>query len=194
VAGRGGGCEASDERLLACARRGDDDAFRRLVERHEPRVARTVIGMIGPGPDADDVGQRTFVRFYRSLNRFRGDSALGTYLARIAINESLRALERRKRTEQRQVSRDDESTNLGERSKDDPEEEAIRSEIRAAVRDAVAALDPKHRAVVTLRIIEGYDTRETAEILNISYGTVLSRLSRALDRLGPRLEPYWRNE
>jgi len=194
VAGRGGGCEASDERLLACARRGDDDAFRRLVERHEPRVARTVIGMIGPGPDADDVGQRTFVRFYRNLDRFRGDSALGTYLTRIAINESLRALERRKRTEQRQVSRDDESANLGERSKDDPEEEAIRSEIRAAVRDAVAALDPKHRAVVTLRMIEGYDTRETAEILDIPYGTVLSRLSRALDRLGPRLEPYWRNE
>ena len=78
--------DQTNEQLAAAARDGDMDAFRMLVEKLEPRVAATVIGMLGPGPDAEDVGQETFVRFYRALNSFRGDSSVVTYVTRIAIN------------------------------------------------------------------------------------------------------------
>src|SRR5215208_2860325 len=75
----------------------DDAVFRALVERHESAIARTVTAMLGPGDDADDVGQETFVRFFHALPRFRGDADVRTYLTRIAVNLSCDALERRKR-------------------------------------------------------------------------------------------------
>ena len=98
----------TDRALIDQARAGDEAALRVLIERYEPQVAATVVGMLGPGDEADDVGQETFVRFYQSLDKFRGDAALGTYLTRIAINLSLNALERRKRQRWRFWSRDDE--------------------------------------------------------------------------------------
>ncbi len=76
-----------ESELLRRAREGDDRAFRELVHRYEDRVAATIIGMLGPGPDAEDVGQETFIRLYRSLDGFRGDSSLATYVTRIAINQ-----------------------------------------------------------------------------------------------------------
>ena len=79
---------SSEDKLLERARQGDERAFRQLVERYEGLVAATVIGMLGPGPDAEDVGQETFIRFNRALKSFRGDSSVGTYLTRIAINQS----------------------------------------------------------------------------------------------------------
>ncbi len=85
---------------------GDEEAFRCLVERYEGAVAATVIGMLGPGGEVDDVGQEVFVRFYRALDRFRGDSSLKTYLTRIAINLSLNELKRRRRWLDRFRSRD----------------------------------------------------------------------------------------
>src|SRR4249920_891748 len=87
----------SDADLMALARSGDDRAFAVLVERYEGAVAAVVIGMLGAGDDADDVGQETFIRFYRSLGSFRGESSTKTWLQRIAINLSLNALKRRKR-------------------------------------------------------------------------------------------------
>ncbi|SVD24097.1 uncharacterized protein METZ01_LOCUS376951, partial [marine metagenome] len=80
--------ESTDTAFIDRAREGDETAFRVLVERYEPQVAATVVGMLGPGDEADDVGQETFVRFYRALAKFRGDAALGTYLTRIAMNLS----------------------------------------------------------------------------------------------------------
>jgi len=87
----------SDDALIERARDGQAWAFRRLVERYEGRVAATVVGMLGPGGEADDVGQETFIRFYEALDQYRGEAQLGTYLTRIAINQSLKALQRRKR-------------------------------------------------------------------------------------------------
>ena len=177
----------TDEALLDRARQGDAEAFQRLVERYEGKVAATVVGMLGPGPDADDVGQETFIRFYRALGRFRGDSSLGTYLTRIAINESLKALKRRQTWRQRFFSRDDEAA--------PPEpiaegEAPMREQERKdAVQQALQRLSPAHRAVVVLRLLEGYSTRETAALLGLPEGTVMSRLSRALEKLAPLLEP-----
>src|SRR6478672_1109537 len=105
---------STDAELLARARRGEEDAFRALVVRYEPVVAATVIGMLGRGADADDVGQETFIRFYDALDRFREESTLKTYLVRIAMNLSLNALQRRRRAALRFVSRDESGVSLAE--------------------------------------------------------------------------------
>lgn len=175
---------ASDGELLERARRGEERAFRLLVERHEPAVAAVVIAMLGRGEEAEDVGQETFVRFYRSIDRFRGESALGTYLTRIAINLSLNALKRRNRLAARFLRQDEARAPATE-----SEDEAERRERERLVRDAIARLDPKHRAVVVLRMMEGYSTKETAAILGIREGTVTSRLARAMRKLAKELEP-----
>ena len=172
----------SDRHLIDRARAGDERAFQDLVERYEPRVAATVIGMMGPGDDADDVGQETFIRLYRSLGRFRGESSLGTYVTRIAINLSLTALKRRKRWTSRFVRQDDRERELPEASWD-PRGEQDREDTARMVRAAVERLAPNHKSVVVLRMIDGCSTKETAEILGIPVGTVMSRLARAMDRL-----------
>jgi RNA polymerase sigma-70 factor (ECF subfamily) len=177
-----------DAALVARARRGDDDAFRRLVERHQAAVARTVIGMLGSRDDADDVGQDTFVRFHQALPTFRGDSSVRTYLVRIAMSCALNALRSTRRRELRFVS--DEAAI---ESAADPSAVVIASDDDTAtrIRDALDALNPEHRAVVVLRLLDERSTRETAEILQVPEGTVLSRLSRALKQLRVTLGPVW---
>ena len=174
----------SDRALIERARSGDDRAFRLLVERYEPRVAATVIGMLGPGDEADDAGQETFIRLYRSLDRFRGEASLATYLTRIAINLSLTALRKRKRIHSRFVSQElAPGAGRLEDPKGDLEGDLERAEARRRVRAAIDRLSADHRAVVVLRMIEGYSTHEAAEILNVPEGTVMSRLARAMKRL-----------
>lgn len=182
--------DLSDAELLEGARRGDDSAFRRLVVRYEGVVAATVIGMLGRGADADDVGQETFIRFYGALERFRGESSLKTYLVRIAMNLSLNALHRRRRGLQRFVSRDE------QRSLPEPSIEPTTledEERREVVRAAIMRLTPNHRAVVVLRMLQSLSTRETAHALGVPEGTVLSRLSRAMKELEVMLTPYARD-
>jgi len=193
----------SDETLLAGARAGDDRAFAALVERYEARVAATVVGMLGPGDEAEDVGQETFIRLYRYLDRYRGDASLGTYLTRIAMNLSLTALRKRKRWFSRFVSV--ESTPGGgspdSREPGGPGLEMIavdsdegplgrleQAERRDRVQVALADLKPDHRAVIVLRWMDGLSTKETAAALGVPVGTVMSRLSRAMDRLAVTLK------
>ncbi len=180
----------TDEELLAGARAGDQLALRRIVERYEPKVAATAVGMLGPGPDAEDVGQETFIRFYKAIDKFRGESGLGTYLTRIAINQSLKALKRRATWRNRFMSRDDDATSLTEPAADGRETVDDAQDHRL-VHVALARLSPEHRAVAVLRFMEGYSTKETAAILGIPEGTVMSRLSRASDKLGALLRPVF---
>jgi RNA polymerase sigma-70 factor (ECF subfamily) len=178
-----------DTELLAKARKGDQTAFRELVDRYESIVAATVIGMLGSGPDAEEVGQETFIRFYRSLGRFRGDSKITTYLTRIAINLSLDTLRRRKRNESRFVTWNGENA-LPDELVVQGEQELDARERREYVQRAIQSLDPKHRSVVVMRMMSGYSTKETAALLRIPTGTVLSRLARAQDKLKQLLAPY----
>jgi RNA polymerase sigma-70 factor (ECF subfamily) len=179
---------SSDQELLDLARAGDQRAFRLLVERFEPKVAATVVGMLGRVPEADDVGQEVFVRFYRSMDKFRGEAGLGTYLTRIAINQSIKALKRRQSWMKRFTTIDAAIESRG--ATDDHLERAEQTEI---VERALSRLSPDHRAVVVLRLIEGYSTRETAGILGVPEGTVMSRLSRSVDALGRILRPQVEN-
>ena len=182
-----------DEDLLARAREGDRRAFRLLVERYEDDVAATVVAMLGPVAEVDDVVQEAFIRFYQTLDRFRGEAAVSTYLKRIAINRALDALRHRKRFLGRFRSRDDETYPAPEPSIEEEGQAEARERARL-VHQAIEALPPKHRAVVVLRMIEGYSTEETAEMLGIPYGTVLSRLSRAHAKLKELLRPFIQEE
>lgn len=177
----------TDAELLNGARSGDQAAFRTLVERYEPTVAATVRGMLGTGPEAEDVGQETFIRFYRALDSFREESTVKTYLTRIAINLSLNELKRQKKKRNRFTGidslRDTELTTSGNRTIDENERQAL-------VHKAIDDLDPKHKAVVVLRMLNGYSTKETADLLNLPQGTVLSRLSRGMKSLERLLKPY----
>lgn len=177
-----------DATLVARAKRGDDDAFRRLVERHQATVARTVFGMLGAGDDADDVGQETFVRFYQALDSFRGESSVRTYLVRIAMSCALNALRSQRRRDQRFI-RDDVALDA---AADPATKTAIGDDGQAQrIRDALDQLNPEHRAVVVLRLLEERSTKESAELLQIPEGTVLSRLSRAIRQLRVTLGPIW---
>lgn len=188
------GVEGSGERALVDrAKQGEQAACRLLVEQHESAVAATVIGMLGAGDEADDVGQETFIRFFNSLDRFRFEASVRTYLQRIAINLSLNALKRRKRGVLRFLNVEEAGESapamqVQARSGNDEQE------IREVVHAALDRLPPKHRPVVVLRMIEGYSTRETAELLGIPEGTVLSRLARAMDQLRGLLGPYMEGE
>ena len=178
----------TDEELVLAAKVGDADAFKELVKRYEPRVAATVIGMLGKCPEADDVGQETFIRFYYGLKKFRGDSSVATYLTRIALNLSMNELKRRKRKD-----------SLFIKKTKNPDENFIvpdticsieHEEEKFFVLKAIQQLEPKFRSVVVLRLIEGYSTDETAKILKIPLGTVLSRLARAQKKLKDLLTHY----
>lgn len=179
-----------DDELVARAREGDVAAFRLLVERYEGRVFTTVVGMLGRGDEVDDVAQETFIRFHETLERFRGEASVGTYLTRIAMNLSLNAIKRRKRWSARFLSTD---FIIGTRyeAAADGVSGAERGEQRELISKAVAKLEPKLRAVVVLRLVDEYSTRETADILGVPLGTVLSRLSRAQAKLRTLLDPYY---
>lgn len=173
-----------DEDIIQLIKTNDRQAFRILIERYEKQVAATVINMLGHCDEADDVGQEVFIRFYRNIHQFKGTAALGTYLTRIAINLSLNELKRQKIKNMRFIfwnRNEDEDEN----SKDivDESNEEHKRDAGDLVRIALQKLEIKLRSVVILRMIEGYDTRETAEILEIPQGTVLSRLSRGQEKL-----------
>ena len=179
-----------DTELINLAKKGNRSAFTELIARYENTVSKTVIGMLGHCDEVDDVGQETFIRFYKSLDRFRGDAGLGTYLTRIAINLSLNEIKKRKRSNSR-YERINENHLSNEFSGRDESETNDTKEI---VDRALKALDPKFRSVVILRMIQGYSTKETSRILKIPQGTVLSRMARAQIKLKEILKIYLINE
>ena len=176
-----------DIELIELSRKGYDQAFEVIISRYEQQIARTVIGMLGDTEEAEDVGQETFIRFFRSLDKFRGDSALGTYLTRIAINLSLNELSKKKKTLSLFYKRGEEKETMFDIA--EPGDEFARSDKKEIVDKALQQLDPGFRSVVVLRLLKGYSTKETAKILDLPLGTVLSRLSRAQKNLKEILIP-----
>lgn len=175
----------SDEVILDLIKKNDQNAFRLLIERYEKNVAATVINMLGYSDEADDVGQEVFIRFYQNINQYKGNSSLKTYLTRIAINLSLNELKRRKLRNLRYIfwnNNQDEEDQKAMQIADPNDSESKRDAVNL-VQKALQKVEIKIRSVIILRLIEGYDTRETAEILEIPQGTVLSRLSRGQEKL-----------
>ncbi len=182
--------EQTDAELLSQARAGNMAAFEGIVKRYEPRVAATVVGMLGQCQAADDVGQETFIRLYKYIQNFNQEASLATYLTRIAINLSLNELKRRKRRLRFFKPGDENAKDIGFM----PDEESYRNENQRLVHSALAKLAPEFRSVIVLRLLEGYSTEETANILGVPQGTVLSRLSRAQKKLKTILTPYIEEE
>ena len=146
--------------------------------------------MLGHTTEAEDVGQETFVRFYQSLHRFRGESSIGTYLTRIAINQSLNEIRKRKRNRNLFFSK---SENAIENVAD-AHNLKDQKETKKLVQLGLQKLPPKFRSVIVLRLIDGYSTEETAKILKLPVGTVLSRLARAQMKLKEILTPVFKGE
>lgn len=154
-------------------------AFAELVSRYESKVAGIVFSFLGKNSEAEDIGQEVFIRFYENLGKFRQESSVGTFLVRMAINASLNALKKIKHKKNLQDAWWEQQMLEQEHQKETPDEVAMKNRVQIAIRQ----LQLEFQTVVVLRIMEGYSTKETAEILNIPVGTVLSRLSRAQKQL-----------
>ena len=173
--------------LVKLAKEGDKSALAVLILKHKEQVVKTVTGMLGKCPEADDVSQETFVRFYQSLDDFKCKSAVGTYITRIAINLSLNEIKRRKRKDILFTKGNDKI----EQIPDNNFSYHLESDnIKDVVKKAMQLLEPKYRSVIVLKLIDGYSTKEISEILNIRKSSVLTRLSRAQEKLRNILKYY----
>ncbi len=174
----------SDSELIKQAERGNENAFKQLVIRHEQHVRATVSGMLGYSPQAEDVAQEVFIRFFRNLSEFRGEASLKTYLTRISINLSLNEIKRSKR--QRQTIRLlNENEELPEHADQMPLEDNNQKE---RIHLALQKLDAEAKTIIVLRMLNGFSVKETAKILDLPQGTVASRLSRSLKKLKEIME------
>ena len=171
--------QVEEARMIELARSGNTIAFRDIVKKHQGHLAGTIKGMLGNVVEAEDVGQEVFIRFFKNIGQFEGKSSLKTYLTRIAINLSLNELKRRKR--QYKYFEKGELAKLKVDQKMVSDEQ--QNDVRELINKALEYLDPKFRTVLVLRTIQGYSTKETAKILDIPLGTVLSRLNVAQKKL-----------
>ncbi len=196
---------AVDQDLLLIDRalEGDGQAFEALVRRHEARVYRTALGILGKPEDAEEALQDTFLNAYQHLKDFRRDSRFTTWLTRIAINAALNKLRGQRET----VSLDatnGESTEFMPRHfepwQENPERLYAKEEIRRIVQDAIEELPPDYRVVLVLRDISEMDTVQTAEALGLTIGATKSRLLRARlmirEKLAVRFEKHasWKSK
>ncbi len=174
----------SDIQLLERARKGDFAAFEGLVARYERRIFALAFRILNHRHDAEEVVQQTFLSLLEHLEDFRGDSAFSTWLLRIATNNALGLLRKKK---VRQTAPLGEGTREDEipfpqyiaQWKETPEEIARRKEVQQLLHEALDELDDKYRLVFLLRDVEGMSTAETAEILGISEANTKVRLLRA---------------
>lgn len=182
----------SDQALVARCRAGDVGAFELLFQRYHPRVFRLAVHILRDRESALDAVQETFIRAYRSLDRYRGTGSFGGWLTRITANLAVDGLRRWRRGER--VESRAEGAQFVEVPASDarPDQAAEAAQLRRALEAAVDKLSPMHRVVIVLKEIEGLSCEEIAETLRCSVGTVMSRLHYARLKLQQRLR-QWRN-
>lgn len=168
-----------EEKDLICrAARGDAEAFRQLVEAYQTPAYRLAARMCGPD-SAEDVTQEAFLAAWRALPEFRGDCRFSTWLYRLVSNAAIDCLRREKKHRDTGDVDDLELPDSGPSL----QEQAERSDTRNAVRRALDRLSPEHRQVLLLRFMQELDYGEIARALNVSEGTVKSRINRAKSKL-----------
>jgi RNA polymerase sigma-70 factor (ECF subfamily) len=170
-----------EARLVALARSGHAEAFAHLVLRHQVRVYRIALRMLGNPADAEDAAQEAFLAAWRGLDRFRFDSSFSTWLQRIVVNRCLNVLRARRSTPEQPA--DHEPVAIG-----GPQEAVEVYEQMAALRRALQRLTPEQRAAFVLRYLEGCTLEEIARVLGISLSAVKSRLHRARAELIAAME------
>ena len=174
---------------------GQVDAFEELVRRHERRVYRTLIGITGNREDAEDGTQNAFLKAFQNIGKFQGAARFSTWLMRIAINEGLECLRRRRNLES--LEEEDRESEEGFRPRqvqdwrDNPEQLYSETELRELVEDEVMKLPAKYRLVVMLRDIEQLSTEEAALALGLGLAALKTRLLRARLMLREALAPHF---
>jgi RNA polymerase sigma factor (sigma-70 family) len=184
----------TDIQLALSAAAGEPAAFERIVRRHNRLLFRTARGVVDDDAEAQDVVQETYLRAFTNLRAYRGDSALGTWLARIAINVALTAQRRKGRLVPFEAHTDDDAPQQPEqampfRQTEDerPDESAHRKEMRLLLQASIADLPPMYRSVFILRAVEELSVQETAFALGVSEDVVKTRFLRARAMLRERL-------
>ncbi|MCC6214482.1 MAG: sigma-70 family RNA polymerase sigma factor [Polyangiaceae bacterium] len=176
-----------DRCLVERAQRGDDLAFRELVERHQRRAFVVAVTLVRDEHDAREIVQEAFLRAHRNLAAFGGTSAFFTWLYRIVHNLSIDFVRRPSRRESTQEPRPDASEDdiplLGRVDGADPAASVRRAEIARCVGAALDALPPYHRGVIVMRELEGLSYEEMARAMGVSKGTIMSRLFHARQKL-----------
>ena len=184
----------ADQQLVERAQRGDKYAFELLVSKYQRKLARLLSRFIRDPAEIEDVTQEAFIKAYRALPSFRGDSAFYTWLYRIGINTAknfLVAQGRRAPTTTVVDSEEAESFEESDLLKDvnTPEAELLTKEIAKTVNEAMSSLPEDLRQAIALREIEGLSYEEIAEIMNCPIGTVRSRIFRAREAIAEKLRP-----
>jgi RNA polymerase sigma-70 factor (ECF subfamily) len=185
--------QCPDEELVALVRRGQREAFRDIMQRHNRRLYRVARGLVRDDAEAEDVVQEGYVRAYAALGEFRGECALATWLTQIVLNEARGRLRRRRPTEDPQVlDRIPQDSRVmifpGVSAVDNPEAAVARAELRRLLERAVDELPDSFRLVFIMRDIDEISAEETAAQLGIRPETVRTRLHRARRLLRARLD------
>ena len=183
-----------DQLLVERAQRGDKRAFELLVEKYQRKLARLVSRLVRDPGEAEDVTQEAFIKAYRALPSFRGDSAFYTWLYRIGINTAknyLVATGRRAPTSTEVDAEEAESFESGEQLRDinTPESLLLSKEIATTVNAAIESLPEELRSAIQLRELEGMSYEEIAKLMDCPIGTVRSRIFRAREAIAERLKP-----
>jgi RNA polymerase sigma-70 factor (ECF subfamily) len=185
--------------LVAQSREGDAGAFGELVRRYEGKIFRLAQHVTQNREDAEDVLQETFMKAYEHLDQFQGNSKFYTWIVRIAVNQALMKLRRRKTDKSVSL---DEQIDTGEDTivreiaawDEDPEQQFSREELGEILDSAIQSLEPPYRSVFVLRDVEELSTEETAEALDLSVPAVKSRLLRARLQLREKLTRFFKRK
>ena len=183
-----------DQQLVERAQRGDKKAFELLVSKYQRKLGRLLSRFIRDPAEVEDVAQEAFIKAYRALPSFRGESAFYTWLYRIGINTAknyLVALGRRAPTTTEFDSEEAENFEDGDQLRDanTPENELMSKQIAQTVNDTMEQLPEELRTAIVLREIDGLSYEEIATVMNCPIGTVRSRIFRARETIAERLRP-----
>ena len=183
-----------DQALVERAQRGDQKAFGMLVEKYQRKLGRLLSRMVRDQAEVEDVVQESFIKAYRALPNFRGDSAFYTWLYRIGINTAknyLVSMVRRPQISHDVEIEDAENFEDAEelRTAETPETEMMTKEIAKTVNETMMALPDELRTAITLRELEGLSYEEIATLMNCPIGTVRSRIFRARETIAVKLRP-----
>ncbi|MFA7386899.1 MAG: RNA polymerase sigma factor RpoE [Thiohalobacteraceae bacterium] len=185
--------QSSDQALVERVQQGDKRAFDLLVRKYQNRIVHLVTRYLHDPVEAQDVAQEAFIKAYRALPSFRGDSAFYTWLYRIAINTAKNyLLAQSRRPPADDIDAQDAEQFSGEtglREYDTPEHLALRDEIEATIAAAIEALPEELRTAITLRELEGLSYEEIAQAMECPIGTVRSRIFRAREAIEGRIAP-----
>ena len=183
-----------DRQLVARAQQGDRQAFNLLVEKYQRKLARLLSRFIRDPAEVEDVTQEAFIKAYRALPAFRGDSAFYTWLYRIGINTAknyLMAMGRRAPTSTEVEAEEAEGFEEGEQLRDinTPESVALSNEIAETVNATIESLPEELRKAIQMREIEGMSYEDIAQAMDCPIGTVRSRIFRAREAIAEKLRP-----